>query len=194
MFIKFKLSFREEIEKLEEIYYWFYRFFNKIKGIPFEIRCFYQRGTRGWSDRDVWSIDYHLDRVIPPMIRQLKNSKMLGFPNTFKCPEGCICNINIENNCEPRNEWHIVLDKIALGFEAHKDMMDMFHEDPIIKDYWNKRIPKGSKDIIKELNKELSHEVEEVYKNRTNFLQNKAEQEIKAGMELFIKYYSNLWD
>jgi hypothetical protein len=37
-------------------------------------RYFIQRGYRGYSDRDVWSIDWFLTGIMPKMLRQLKQT------------------------------------------------------------------------------------------------------------------------
>ena len=37
-----------------------------------ELKWFIQRGKRGWSDRDGWSIDWHLSEILPAMLKNLK--------------------------------------------------------------------------------------------------------------------------
>ena len=44
-----------------------------------EVKKFYQRGVRGWSDEDVWSFDYYLTRVIVGGLQRLKEDAR-GYP------------------------------------------------------------------------------------------------------------------
>lgn len=50
-----------------------------IRELFAECRWFVQRGQRGYSDRDVWSIDYYLCSWMPQALRDLKRSKH-GYP------------------------------------------------------------------------------------------------------------------
>lgn len=56
-----------------------YRLFDFIKNIPKEIKWFFQRGFRGYSDKDVWNIDKWFLNIIIPMLKQLKKRKN-GYP------------------------------------------------------------------------------------------------------------------
>lgn len=40
-----------------------------------EVRYFIQRGQRGFSDRDVWSIDYYMCSWMPQALEQLRRTK-----------------------------------------------------------------------------------------------------------------------
>lgn len=78
--------------------YWkFYTF------VPREIykwcECFFQRGTKGYCYKDVWSIDGYLCEIIPQMLKQLKQNQ-LGFPTDLTS-----------------EEWDGILDEIIEGFE-----------------------------------------------------------------------------
>lgn len=44
-----------------------------------QARWFIQRGYRGYSDRDVWSVDQFLTSIMPNMLRQLKKTTH-GYP------------------------------------------------------------------------------------------------------------------
>lgn len=45
----------------------------------YAFRAFYQRGTRGWSDQDVWSLDDYLAKVMGESIAHLAESSH-GWP------------------------------------------------------------------------------------------------------------------
>ena len=61
------------------IYYPIYRLCDKIKMIPREVKWFVQRGIRGWADSDVWSVDWYICKIMPPMLKRLKKIKH-GYP------------------------------------------------------------------------------------------------------------------
>ena len=100
------------LHQLQEIYYWFYRlWFNKIVYIPKEIKWFYQRGRRGYSDSDVWDFDNYLAKIISGGCKHL-SEKANGFP------------MNV-NSIE---EWKDILDKINIGFIEYIKIQDYEEE------------------------------------------------------------------
>lgn len=79
----------KEERRKNPIAYYATRLWWKIESVyeaPFEwyrkCKWFIQRGSRGWSDRDVWSIDYFLCDIMPPMLQRLKETKH-GIPNNI---------------------------------------------------------------------------------------------------------------
>lgn len=80
------------------------------------IRDFIQRGRRGWADSDVWSVDEYLCRILPPMLRKIKEGNV-----------GCPCSLydrKAKNNeC---HKWEEILEEMAQGFEAHDSMTQGF--------------------------------------------------------------------
>jgi len=73
----------------------------KIKEFFREIKYFFQRGKRGYSDRDLWDIGEYLSTIVPPMMRDLKDNGS-GYP------------VKIGS----RKKWEEILEDIAKGFEA----------------------------------------------------------------------------
>ena len=53
----------------------FYRILDFFKYLPKEIKWFFQRGFKGYCDRDVWDIDSWFERNIIPMLKELKETK-----------------------------------------------------------------------------------------------------------------------
>ena len=109
---------------LRDIYYWFYRLWNhKIKMIPKEIKWFYQRGRRGYSDCDLWGFDSFLSEIIAKGCRQLSKEKH-GYPYGLT-----------------EEEWNEALNRIAFGFEEYDKMMDHSEGyDKISKEEFNKKL------------------------------------------------------
>lgn len=81
--------------------------------IFYRVRCFVenffrgikyrrQRARRGYSDRDLWDINYYLAEIIPPMMRHLKENGS-GTPTRLKS----------------REEWEEILEDIAKGFDKY---------------------------------------------------------------------------
>lgn len=96
---------------LREFYYKLYRLWHhKIAMIPKEIKWFYQRGRRGYSDCDVWGFDDYLAEVISNGCKQLAKQKH-GYPVSLSSQE----------------EWNEIIIKIADGFEEYRKIMG--HED-----------------------------------------------------------------
>lgn len=76
------------------------------------IKYFWQRGKRGWSDRDIWGFDDYLATVIRDGVAELNRTKhgWPGEPMTFE-------------------EWGQILTEISDGMQAHLDMMDPVNTD-----------------------------------------------------------------
>jgi hypothetical protein len=85
-----KESMKQRREKrfqnlLLNTYYWFYR---KLEWIwkPYIIEGYVKRGwqicTKGWSDKDCWSLDYTIAKFVLPRLIRLKEMKH-GTPTAF---------------------------------------------------------------------------------------------------------------
>lgn len=88
------------------------------------LKWFIQRGSRGWADCDVWSIDSYLSEVIPPMIERL-NGNTHGYPADLDGGE---------------KKWGEILTKIQHGFEASGRIRNL--------DNWNNESPWTAEDIV----------------------------------------------
>lgn len=66
-------------------------------------RWWWQRRTRGFDDRELWSLDATIARFILPRLRSFAASTSIGG--------------NLED--EP---WHDILDKMIVGLEHHADV------------------------------------------------------------------------
>lgn len=91
--------------------YWWIRIFGFPMNLYREIKWFIQRGKRGFSDRDVWSIDWYLGEILPKMLKQLKKTQTI-LPTW-------------EYGNEPeevaQKRWNNILDNMIYTFETeHK--------------------------------------------------------------------------
>jgi hypothetical protein len=75
-----------------------------------QARWFIQRGSRGYADCDVWSIDGYLNGWLPKALRRLATNK-IGHPigMTMK-------------------GWQTRLETMADGFDAAREIQDMTYE------------------------------------------------------------------
>lgn len=83
---------------------------------------FVQRGTRGWSDEDCWSLDDYIDDVMIGALHRLQE-------NLHGCP-GELAGMNGENVDEGVKQWRSIILKMIYGFNAHKllQAMDGWYE------------------------------------------------------------------
>lgn len=121
------------------------------------IKTFVQRGNRGWADSDIWDFDSYLSDIIIAGVRDLK--KGIG------CPGGLWDKEAKNKECW---KWHEILEEIAQGFEAAKEMNHPRYS-------WEKKDTALQRKIDLEQQKVLTKKFE-------------------RGMELFGKYFFNLWD
>lgn len=85
-----------------------------------EIRFFFERGIYGWSSQDSWDITSCLDRIIPEMVRYLKEKKQ-GVPSILLSS----WNPTDEELEEAGKRYDAILDDIAEGFETHRANQDI---------------------------------------------------------------------
>lgn len=84
--------------------------------IYWPVRTTYERLTRGWARRDVWSIDGYLDRIIPEMLECLRDQGH-GYPSEFsEEPYGDGTGVE---------RWNEILNTMIRGFRAHAEACNM---------------------------------------------------------------------
>lgn len=97
--------------------YWYRFFWNWFSNIPSEIKYFFQRGKRGWSDCDTWDLHYYLSDIVVGTVKHLKENNH-GIPSTFLTSQ------SDENFELAEKEWKSVLEQIIIGFEIAKSCAD----------------------------------------------------------------------
>ncbi len=108
----------------------FQRFIQAIKDSPSEVKWFYQRGSRGWSDRSAWSIDTWLVDNLIPMLERLKNNKHGTPASMFRKKDGVSKN-GISTDEADRlaaQRWDNVLREIIYGLKCAKKIEDLDYD------------------------------------------------------------------
>ena len=72
-----------------------------------EIKYFYQRGRRGYSDRDLWDLSCYLSDMLSRALSDLKKNKH-GYPPMLT-----------------EKKWDRILTDMQSGFLAHLALMDI---------------------------------------------------------------------
>jgi hypothetical protein len=176
--------------------YWaVYRFFKNTKifhprDIYYDIKYFIQRGRRGWSDRDAWSIDWYLcePTMMPAFLHHLKAHKhgtpMSMFPDEpeYIKPDG--------NPTEAAHDiaiarWDATMDRMIAGWEAAWRILDGLYEKEL-GDYPMHR-PKG-------VSKADWRKVGDDRYKATRLLEERDQKIFEEGMALFTKHLFSLWD
>jgi hypothetical protein len=130
--------------KLSEIYWIIreYKIFHPVKLFR-EMKWFYQRGKRGWADKDTWSLDSYLANWLPDALSYLKTHTH-GIP--VSAFEGLPVNeegyYNDSEHKTAEERWNVILDKMILGFQAYIRMQDGVYEAELgpypVGEYYNK--------------------------------------------------------
>lgn len=92
-----------------------------------EIKWFIQRGSRGYSDSDIWNINDTLARLIPKMLRALAKNHHGCAPEYFNSDLA-------PNECKAFADK---LEEIAKGFDDYIKADEIWFEDRL--DYEDKR-------------------------------------------------------
>lgn len=77
-----------------------------------EVRYFIQRGRRGYSDRDMWGLDYYLTSWMPSALKQLRRTKQ-GTPIGLS-----------------EIQWQGKLARIIRAFETAQKLSDLTYIKP----------------------------------------------------------------
>ena len=130
----------------------FQRFIQAIKDSPSEVKWFYQRGSRGWSDRSAWSIDTWLVDNLIPMLERLKRDKH-GTPSSMFRKKDGVSKNGISTDEADRlaaQRWDNVLREIIYGLKCAKTIQDYDYKDVEVK-----KLTKSSKRSFELIGKHL---------------------------------------
>lgn len=185
--------FEEKNDPWYTTVYWNVRHYSKLLwGAPrsayYTTKYAYQRLSRGWDDRAVWSIDWWLDDKMPAMLRKLKEDKH-GIPMDMfdglptEGDDGYTHSDATFKIAEER--WNVIIDKMIAAFEASRRMQNMIYEDELGQ-YPLYRPTGVSRDVWKKVQHDR-HLASEVLRERDAVI-------FKEGMALFAEHYSSLWD
>jgi hypothetical protein len=160
------LHIKCKIEQFFDIPRDVYRFFKK--GI--------QRWARGWSDEDVWGINYFLSEIIPPMLKRLKETKhgvpcIVGKMETDKEME------------EAEKQWDEVLDSIIYTFEVSKNISEsnLFYQP---SEEWSR----------KEANKYNKIWIDWKYEPKPRAMTKEECKRYELGWSNLKKFFYSMWD
>lgn len=114
-----------------------------------EMKWACQRVFRGWDDRVVWSVDWWLNDIMPPILRKLKQDKH-GIPIEFF---GDISPSEIGDNEEEEkcaeDLWNAEIDKMILGFESAKKICEYEWETTEELEQLNRNVELGMESFKK---------------------------------------------
>jgi hypothetical protein len=178
-----------------KVYWAVYRFFaNHIifhpTDIYSEIKWFIQRGRRGWSDRDTWSLDWYLctPTMMPAALRYLKAHKhgtpFSMFPTDAEYIKPC------GNPTDKAEEiavarWDACMDKMIVGFEAAWRIQDNLYEKELGP--YPMRRPDG-------VSKEDWRKVGNDRHAASRLLEERDHKLFEEGGALFVSHFFSLWD
>ena len=122
----------EENEKWYNKYFVipFHTFIYAIMEFPSKVKWFYQRGSRGWSDRSAWSIDTWLVNNLIPMLERLKKDKHGTPALMYRKKDGVDKGGNPTGNADwlANNRWNNVLNEILYGLKCAKKIQDLDYD------------------------------------------------------------------
>lgn len=146
----------------------------------------YQRLTRGWDDRAVWSIDWWLDGMMPAMLRQLKRDKH-GTPMDMFEPEDFEedgYTITDEGHVRADARWDAIMDKMIAAFEASRRIHGVYEGE--LGDYPLRRPDSTSEEDWEKVKNTRHEDIKRLTQRDAVIFQ--------EGMALFVTHYHSLWD
>ena len=183
-----------------------YRIFDKIKYFPQDVKHVYQRVRKGYSYRDVWSIDYWFMEIMPKMLADLKKD-LHGCPAQFTTREDGTEYQDVDKGVK---DWEDVLDRMIFCFrEMNNDTCSMkneyddeyfrqLHKPNEGKPYKEWFVPCGEDEkhgkLYRMIEGEVDPELKENCHKKTLEIEAYKDNMKNEGFELFSKYFWNLWD
>lgn len=176
-------------EKLEDLLYRL----PDIKGnIWHPLKWAWQRLTRGWDDRVIWSIHSYLARMTPIWLRELKARKR-GIPISMFDDPNDASDASIEAAAK---RWDEILDDMIAGFEAAKQIggrhFAIYEEKcQLMQERYGK--------ILVPWNEENRTLLDELYEEIDFWAKHDAQYDeamgrFRKGMALFTEHFFSLWD
>lgn len=181
----------------------------KIPGVILRnLKYSWQRVTKGYCDRDLWSIDYWFMNLMPDMLQQFKDTKH-GSPSIlgteYVNDQGILCN----DTCH--EEWDKILDQMIFLFkEMNEDTCQktnpyLIEYENVLKEFEEKYGTFGEKLETSKTGKfgRVLHfpgempeykDIEENYHAEENALNQYREECKNQAFELFSKWFHYLWD
>lgn len=146
----------------------FYKIQNGLKNLKWKAQHFH----KGYSDKDVYSIRDWFLYTMPKMLKEMEQN-LHGHPADMT-----------------DEQWKIILDKMAFCFkEAHDDTCSQINEYEDLFDINYSRNFNGSYTPI--ISDEDIYEKWKVRQEQISEYQNKM---LHEGLDLFQKYFWDLWD
>ena len=163
-----------------EFYYKCWRGFNWLKERPRRIKWFCERGWRGYSQCDVWNLYSYLSSWMPEALKELQDN-MQGRPLGIEVKgikDDAVFENNLTKEEEERlfKEWKRILKRIEKGFRAVNWDDEEDNTDEFFK----------AVDARKKGDESLMNEYE--------FKRAIYDKMAQRGLNLFVKYFRNLWD
>ena len=164
----------------------------------------YQRIRYGFSYRDVWAIDYWFLKVMPKMLRELAKTTH-GYPSSMFLDEDKEKLDLKELNTERMSRWRNTLNDMATHFERADDLNDNTYINEYADDLDNiteqygllKLMCKNDNEKLELMGKEKYDRYQEIHDKwfkRNLEINREREEELKKGLEMFCKYFRDLWD
>jgi len=165
----------------ERAYYWFLRtVWDNIKITDRHIKWFYQRRTRGFDDTELWSLDQPLAKYILPRLKAFRNYPLHGYPGQLDEPGLIEDNQDGDHHDHNFQIWLAVIDKMIIAFEYILKGDDDVETGFI----------RGWVDDDGRFHSEKDEEKWQAYLKEGE----RRQKIITEGLQLFAKYFQNLWD
>jgi hypothetical protein len=179
---------------------WYIRTYRFIRcwvkrGLRVPFRTYYackyawQRVTRGWDDRILWSVDYWLSDKMPKILKHFKE-------NLHSTPCWCFEGLPTEPDNEynhtdeaykvAEKRWDEILDRMIEGWEASARILDGLYEKELGPYPLPTRKMNRTKEEWNKLREDHYHAV--------CVCEARDRKIMEEGLALFVKYFHSLWN
>lgn len=143
-----------------------------------DLKCAWERARKGYCFRDLWNIDLWFIQLMPQMLQEFKKN-MHGYPTCFETSE----------------EWEKVLDNMIFCFnEANEETCSLQNEYDYNCDFDFIPTENNFSELSIIYPTEKDEQNSKLYYEKECELEKYREEKLHEGLQLFAKYFHNLWN
>jgi hypothetical protein len=183
----------EKLSMLEKLTLPFYRLYYKIEQLYYDIKYTIQKLFKGYSDRDLWNLDYAIAKRILPMLIAYRDMEKSGYPVTMHDEVGVKDPYNTTDieDALCKCKWQEILDDIcwsieyaANGYSSAEEYQEYIFSNYEEVEFYFEDCKDPNFSTLK---------CEPELKFNKEYLESLTKQ-YEQGMKLFYKYFHSLWD
>ena len=150
-----------------------------------------QKGKLKFSQKELWNFDSYLSKIIYDGLEQFKQMEKHSVPPNCYDHDTGVCFIDPKDSDLCDKKWVELIENMQFAFKEHLDYCDIESFDDIV--YEPKKFTNCTLRLPKFINGKTQEDYD-TYTDRMNAYHKDIQLRKEKGLQLFAKYFYNLWD